>query len=61
MSKISSEKILNLVPPQTPGVPRLADAGGWQGDGGVEASGVCSKLRGPARSLCFAMKHGISI
>lgn len=46
------------LPAQRPGVPRLNDARGWVGIGGVEASLSCGDLTGQARSICYAL-HGV--
>jgi hypothetical protein len=56
MSEISAKETTLALPPQRPGVPRLADASGWLGSDAVQASRSCGDLTGPARSMCYSMQ-----
>jgi hypothetical protein len=53
------KKRSELIPLQSPGIPRQAEAGGRPDSAGVTASRSCGDLTGPARSICYLIQ-GIS-
>ena len=61
MSKFTAKERALPLPPQTPGVSRMADDSTWLDAEDVQASANrCNNLTGPARSMCYKALYDVT-